>query len=235
MSKGPMGAGEMLRRQELLNSWAFAGTEVVVVDVPEGPASIESAYEELLSVPATLEGVMQAEKDGFDAVILGCFGDPGLEAARELVSIPVIGPGEASLLLAASLGHRFSVVTILDNVVAGQELQAYKAGVRDKLASVVATEIPVLDLMKDPARSRSRVMEVGRQAISRDRADTLMLGCMTMSFLDVADEVSAELGVPVINAGKAALKAAESLVSLGMAHSKRAFPTPPKFASSTNQ
>lgn len=235
MSKGPMGAGEMLRRQELLNSWAFAGTEVVVVDVPEGPASIESAYEELLSVPATLEGVMQAEKDGFDAVILGCFGDPGLEAARELVSIPVIGPGEASLLLAASLGHRFSVVTILDNVVAGQELQAYKAGVRDKLASVVATEIPVLDLMKDPARSRSRVIEVGRQAISRDRADTLMLGCMTMSFLDVADEVSAELGVPVINAGKAALKAAESLVSLGMAHSKRAFPTPPKFASSTNQ
>ncbi len=235
MSKGPMGAKELLRRQALLNSWAFHGTEVVVVDVPDGPASIESAYEELLSVPATLEGVMQAEKDGFDAVILGCFGDPGLEAARELVSIPVIGPGEASLLLAASLGHRFSVVTILDNVVAGQELQAYKAGVKDKLASVVATEIPVLDLMKDPAKSRARVIEVGRQAITQHRADTLMLGCMTMSFLDVADEVSAELGVPVINAGKAALKAAESLVSLGMAHSKRAFPTPPKFASSTNQ
>lgn len=229
MSKGPMGAAEVVRRQALLNSWAFPGTEVVVVDVPDGPASIESAYEELLSVPATLEGVMQAEKDGFDAVILGCFGDPGLEAARELVSIPVIGPGEASLLLAASLGHRFSVVTILDNVVAGQELQAYKAGVRDKLASVVATDIPVLDLMKDPARSRARVVEVGRQAISQHRADTLMLGCMTMSFLDVADEVSAELGVPVINAGKAALKAAESLVSLGLAHSKRAFPTPPKF------
>lgn len=235
MSKGPMGAKELLRRQELLNSWAFAGTEVTVVDVPDGPASIESAYEELLSVPATLEGVMKAEADGFDAVILGCFGDPGLEAARELARIPVIGPGETSLLLAASLGHRFSVVTILDNVVAGQELQAYKAGVRDKLASVVATQIPVLDLMKDPARSRARVIEVGREAITRDRADTLMLGCMTMSFLDVADEVSAELGVPVINAGKAALKAAESLVSLGMSHSKRAFPTPPKFASSTNQ
>lgn len=233
MSKGPMGAKELLRRQELLNSWAFPGTEVTVVDVSEGPASIESAYEEYLSVPATFDGVRKAEADGFDAVILGCFGDPGLEAVRELVNIPVIGPGEASLLLAASLGHRFSVVTILDNVVAGQELQAYKAGVRDKLASVVATQIPVLDLMKDPARSRARVIEVGRQAIERDRADTLMLGCMTMSFLDVADEVSAELGVPVINAGKAALKAAESLVSLGMSHSKRAFPTPPKFASST--
>lgn len=228
MSQGPMGLKEMQRREGLLNLWAFKGTEVTVVDVPDGPASIESSYEELLSVPATLEGVMQAEKDGYDAVILGCFGDPGLEAARELVKIPVIGPGESSLLLGASLGHRFAVITILDNVVAGQELQAYKAGVRRKLASVRATDIPVLDLMKDKAKSLKRVIEVGRQAVTEDRADTLMLGCMTMSFLDVADEISSALGVPVINAGMAALKAAESLVSLRLAHSKRAFPTPPK-------
>jgi allantoin racemase len=228
MSKGPMGAAEVRRREGLLNDWAFQGTEVKVVDVPDGPASIESSYEELLSVPATLEGIMQAEKDGFDAVIIGCFGDPGLEAARELVTMPVIGPGEASLLLAASLGHRFSVITILDSVIAAQELQAYKAGVRDKLASVRATDIPVLSLMKDRQATLKRVLEVGASAIKRDRADALIFGCMTMSFLGIAEEVSSTLGVPVINAGRAALKAAESLVSQGMSHSKKAFPTPPK-------
>jgi hypothetical protein len=42
MSKGPMGLAEMRRREALLNSWAFPGTEVTVVDVPDGPASIES-------------------------------------------------------------------------------------------------------------------------------------------------------------------------------------------------
>ena len=229
MSKGPMGAGEMERREELLNGWAFSKTEVRVVDVPEGPASIESSYEELMAVPATLEGVRQAERDGFDAVIIGCFGDPGLEAARELVRIPVVGPGEASLLLAASLGHRFTVVTILDNVIASQELQAYRAGVKDKLASVRSADIPVLSLMKDKAATVKRVLTVGRDAIERDRADTLVLGCMTMSFLGIAEEVSDALGVPVVNAGRAALKAAESLVSQGLGHSKRAFPTPPKF------
>lgn len=223
-----MGKKEMLRRQALLNQWAFGGTEVTVRDTTDGPFSIESAYDEALSVPATLVGIQQAETDGFDAVIIGCFGDPGLEAARELVQIPVIGPGEASLLLGASLGHRFSVVTILDNVIASQEIQAYRAGVRQKLASVVATDIPVLELMKDPSASMERVIEVGRQAIRRDRADTLMLGCLTMSFLDVAEQVSAVLGVPVINAAKAALKAAESQVSIGLAHSKVAFATPPK-------
>lgn len=230
MSQGPMGKQELLRRQELLNSWAFPGTTVSVVDVPEGPASIESSYEELMAVPATLEGVREAEKKGVDAVIIGCFGDPGLEAARELVTIPVVGPGETSLLLAAGLGHRFSVITILDNVVAAQELQAYKAGVSGKLASVRSADIPVLSLMNDKQATLKRVVEVGRDAVTHDRADVLVLGCMTMSFLGIAEQVSSELGVPVINAGRAALKASESLLSQSLSHSKKAFPTPPKFA-----
>jgi allantoin racemase len=219
----------MVRRQALMQQWAFVGTEVEVVDVPDGPASIESVYEELLAVPATFEGVLQAERDGFDAVIIGCFGDPGLEAARELVDMPVIGPGESSLLLAAGLGHRITVVTVLDSLIAASEQQAYRAGVLAKLASVCSAEIPVLSLMTDRAATVAAVLEVGRQAIRQDRADTLILGCMTMSFLGIAEEVSDELGVPVINAGRAALKAAESLVAQGLAHSKRAFQTPPKF------
>ena len=230
MSQGPMGNQELVRRQDLLCGWAFSGTDVTVTDVPEGPLSIESSYEELLAVPATLKGVQAAERDGFDAVIIGCFGDPGLEAARELTHMPVIGPGEASLLLAASLGHRFSVITILDNVVAAQELQAYKAGVRDKLASVRSTDIPVLSLMKNRDVTLCRVIEIGRQALEEDRADALVLGCMTLSFLGVAEAVSEVLGVPVVNAGRCALKAAESFVSQGLSHSKKAFPTPPKFA-----
>lgn len=228
MSRGPMGSDELQRRRSLLQGWAHSGTVVGIADVPDGPASIESSYEELMAVPATLDGIRRAEADGLDAVIIGCYGDPGLEAARELVSIPVIGPGESSMLLAASLGHRFSVITILDSVIASQELQAYKAGVRDKLASVRATDIPVLSLMKDRDATLRRVIEVGRRAVEEDRADALTLGCMTMSFLDVAEEVSAALGVPVINAGRTALKAAEMLVSMELSHSKRAFPTPPK-------
>lgn len=235
MSKGPMGIKEVVRREALLNEWAFAGTTVTVRDVPGGPASIESSYEELLAVPATLEGIQQAEKDGYEAVIIGCFGDPGLDAARELVSIPVIGPGESSLLLAASLGHRFSVVTILDSVIASQEHQAHKAGVLTKLASVRATDIPVLSLMKDKDATLRRVIEVGERAVKEDRADALILGCMTMSFLEIADEASQALGVPVINAGRTALKAAETLVSQGLSHSKRAFPLPPKLRAANPQ
>jgi allantoin racemase len=228
MSKGPMGMAEVKRRERLLNDWAFAGTEVRVLDVPTGPASIESAYEEMLAIPATLDLIMQCERDGYDAAIIGCFGDPGLEAARELVEMPVVGPCESAMLLAAGLGHRFSVLTIYDSLIAGQELLAVKAGVRAKLGSVRATNIPVLELMKDPATTRARLIEVAGACVTQDRADAILFGCMTMSFLDLAQEVSDAVGVPAVNAGKAALKQAEALVSMGLAHSKTAFPTPAK-------
>lgn len=228
MSKGPMGSSELDRRKGILQGIAFEGTQVEIQDVPDGPASIESAYDELMAVPATLRGIVEAERDGFDAVIIGCFGDPGLEAARELVDIPVIGPGEASLLAAAGLGHRFSVVTILDNVVASQEHQAHRAGVLGKLASVEAIGIPVLELMGDREATIAGVVAAGQRAIDRHRADTLMLGCMTLSFMGIGELVSAELGVPVLEANRVALKSAESLVSLGLSHSSRAYPRPPK-------
>jgi len=228
MSKGPMGLAEMRRREGLLNKWAFEGTEVTVVDVPEGPASIESAYEEALSVPATIDLIVKCEQDGYDAAIIGCFGDPGLEAARELVDIPVVGPCESSLLLAAGLGHKFSILTIFDSMAAGQELLAYRTGVRDKLASVRATGIPVLDLMKDPAATKERLIEVAGRCVREDRADAFLFGCMTMSFLDMGDEVAAAVGAPAVNAGKAALKHAEMLVSMGLSQSKTAYPKPAK-------
>ena len=130
MSKGPMGRAEMQRRETMMNTWAFDGTVVSVIDVPSGPISIESAYEEMLAIPPTLELIMQCESEGFDAAIIGCFVDPGIEAARELVSMPVVGPCESAMLLAAGFGHRFSVLTLLAHPIAGPAMLALHARVR---------------------------------------------------------------------------------------------------------
>jgi allantoin racemase len=71
----------------------------------------------------------------------------------------------------------------------------------------------------------------GRELVEQRGADTLVLGCMSMAFLDVTAELEAELGVPVVNPARSALKVAEALVGSGLRHSKRAYPLPPKFAS----
>jgi allantoin racemase len=228
LSRTELGPREVDRRRAVLQRLAAPGTDVDIVDVPNGPSSIESAYEEYLSVPGTLVHVQDAARKGYAGAIIGCFGDPGLDAARELVEMPVVGPAEASMLLACTLGHRFSVVTVLESVVPSLRLLAHRVGVSEKLASVRAVDIPVLELAKDRERSINRMIALGRRAVAEDGADTLALGCMSMGFLEAHQIIASEVGVPVVNPVYAALKMLEALLGAGLRHSKRAYPLPPK-------
>lgn len=213
-------------REGALQAFVGPGTTVEARPHGNGPRSIESMWEEYLSVPGLLESVVELEREGFDAVVPGCFGDPGIDGARELVTIPVLGPGATSMVVAANIGHRFSIVTVLENVVRPLENLALLTGVAPKLASVRQIGIPVLELNSDPDATFSRLIDVSREVIEHDRADVLILGCGTLSFR--AAELQEAVGVPVINPLQVTLKMAELLVSSGLSHSKRSYPVPPK-------
>jgi allantoin racemase len=223
------GPEELDRRREHLQSWAAPGVEVGIAENNDGPGSIESGYEEYRSIPGSFEVAAQAEAEGYDAQILGCFGDPGLDGFREILTTPMVGPCEASMHVACQLGHKFGIVTVLDSIVAPLHKLARIAGLDSRVATVVAVDIPVLELHDG---SYDTVLGGCRTALAAG-ADTLILGCMSMAFLGVAEQLSEELGVPVINPARAALKSAELLVSSGLTHSKRAFPVPPKVAAGT--
>jgi allantoin racemase len=218
------GVGELDRRRGLLQSWAAPHVEVGIAENAAGAPSIESAYEEYISIPGALEAAVAAERDGYDAVILGCFGDPGLDGFRELLSIPVVGPCEAGMHVAAMLGSSFGIVTVLDSVVGPLKKLVRSAGLESRAAAVIACDVPVLELEPE---SYDRILATCRTAVAAG-ADALVLGCMSMSFLGVAERLSADLGLPVVNPARTALKTAELLVGSGLAHSKRAFPVPPK-------
>jgi allantoin racemase len=115
-------------------------------------------------------------------------------------------------------------------VVAAQYRQIRNVGVGEKLASVRVVGIPVLELHANRERAIEATVAQGRKAIQEDRADTLIVGCMTMGFLEIAEAAGAILGVPFINPARAALKFAEALAGAGLKHSKRAYMTPPKLA-----
>ncbi len=212
----------------MLQSWALRDTEVHITDIEQGPPSIESAWEEYLSVPETVEKAVQAEKVGYDGVILGCFGDPGLDALREMVTIPVVGPGEASMHVASMLANRFSVVTVMDSVVPSLEKLARISGMDRKLASVRSVNIPVLELRDEAARTAARIIEEGQRAMTEDRAGAVILGCMSMAFMGISDKVQEALGIPVVNPAWVSLKILEGLVSCRLSHSKKAYPFPSK-------
>jgi allantoin racemase len=228
MSKGRLGPQELVRRQSILQKHAGPQTEVLVRDAESGPASIESLYEEYLSIPGTMHAVIEAERDGIDAVILGCFGDPGIDGARELATIPIIGPCEASLHMAAMLGYRSSIITVLDSVEPIVNKVLHHTGLGSRFASVRVIQTSVLDIAGQRDVIFKRLCDAGKRAIEEDRADTLILGCMSLAFQELSRELGEALGVPVISPAEAALKVAESLVSLGLSHSKKAYATPIK-------
>ena len=89
-----VGPQEVARRQKVLQSHAAAGTEVVAEPTAKGPAAIESAHDAGLVVPELIRLAPLAEKRGCSAIVIGCYSDPGLDALRELLTIPVIGPAD---------------------------------------------------------------------------------------------------------------------------------------------
>jgi allantoin racemase len=210
---------------------ARSDTELSVALLDKGPASIESRYDEGVAVPGVVRQVVQAEKDGVDAVIIDCMADPGLEAAREMVSIPVIGPGETAMHVAAMLGHRFSVVTVLDSAAPMFEARAARLGVAERLASVRAVNIPVLEL-GDTERVVKALTEESVSAVRDDGAHLIVFGCTGM--IGLADDVKKGLenqgiaDVPVIDPPMLAVKVAEAFADMGLAHSKRTYPAPPE-------
>jgi allantoin racemase len=202
-------------------------TELTVVCALRGPETIESAYDEAYAIPPTLELVKKANVEGYDAVILACFSDPGLDAAREVSDIPVLGIEESSLHMAAMLGARFSVMTPRRQRIPFREEHVHVRGLSHFLASVRSLDLSVADTDRDPELTKRRVLEVARLAADEDGAEVIILGCAGMA--GYAPEIEAKLGVKVLDPSAVALKLAEAMVDLKLAHCKRAlYATPPK-------
>lgn len=227
----PKSPEEVERRRNLLQKWAAPGTTIEMAYAKEGPASIESMYEEYLAISGYAKNMVRLESEGFDAAIVGCAGDPGIDAYRELcTNMLVVGPGMSSFHAAALLGRKFTLLTVADSMIVSSYELIHKSGLASKVASVRAVNIPVLELALNREETLEKLVGIGREAIDRDFADVLVLGCMSMAFLQVAEEMQKLLGIPVINPAKAALKLAESLASCGLKQSKAASYVPPKLS-----
>ncbi|KAL9931403.1 hypothetical protein V8E36_009689 [Tilletia maclaganii] len=222
--------------RELKDIGPLTGPEVKISMnyLDKGPQSIENQIDEALAVPAVIKRAIEAEADGVDAIIIDCFGDPGLKAAREAVNINVFGAGQAAIAQATMLGDRFSVLNVLDSVVPMLNDKAKLYGYDSKLASIRVVDVPVLELVRRIDEVKVALSEQAIQAVERDKADTIVLGCS--SFLGCADAVKQALIarkhlVPVVDPTPTAICQAVAAVLTGLAHSKKTYASPRRKAS----
>lgn len=205
--------------------------EVTHSTLERGPASIESEFDEALAIPDTIRCAIEAERAGADAIIIDCMGDPGIASCREAVSIPVLGPCQTSLHVAAMLGHRFSFITVLDRLRGMLDHIVAGYGLTGSYAAFEAVNVPVLDICHDVEKLGNLLAEKAIKTVREDHAGAIVLGCT--GFMGLAEVIRAklleeELDVPVIDAIPLTIRVADSLVKCGLSHSKYVYPKPDK-------
>lgn len=187
------------------------GVPIKCLTLQEGPEAIESQRDADLTIAPmlALAREFEGEARGF---VVACFGDPGLHALRDAMSVPVLGIQESAVMMALTLGQRFGVISILPASIP-RHMRAYGAmGVMDRLAGDRAIGLGVAELGQE-GRTREAMAICGRRLRERDGADVLIMGCAGMAGYRAGLEEAT--GLPVVEPCQAAVTMALGQIALG--------------------
>ena len=192
------------------------------------PKNYISETDMVLADIGILEVGIKAQKEGFSAVCVDTMSDSGVSALRSCLDIPVIGPGQTSMLCAMMMGNKFSIVTMWKSWFHLYNRTIKRLGLKDHVASIKSIDVNP-DNQSLLAGKEEEIfpllLDAAQSAVEEDGADVIILGSTTMhqshSFL------KKNLNVPVINPGPLTYKMAETMIGAGLAHSKTAYPGSP--------
>jgi allantoin racemase len=214
---------DLAAKRDSLKAILRPDTQLDMFAASSGVPYIESSVEFYLSEAAVARKCVELAQLGYDAIAGTAFLDNGLDGARELVDIPVVGPAKTSLYLAASLANRFAVIMAHGDLSKHVWAFAKVIGVADRIVAVPTLSCTVTDFLRDEGRAVDMAVDMGKRLMDEHGAEALVLGCGATSGL--GPQLSKALGIPVVDPGRTAVKFAEFLVDLGLSHSKRAYPT----------
>ena len=219
---------DLIKKAQLLKTAASPDTEIVVECQTDTTVCVDSNVDVVITGPEALLKAQKAEDDGFDAVCLYCGSDPGYDAMRELLHIPVIGAAHAAFAMASCLGYQYSFITTSARRIPQKREFARTCCDISRLASIRAIEHDMSGGHDGPeARVNTIKMlsEVAKQCAEEDGADVVILGCL--SFAGMGAEISKRSGVTIVDPAFAVITMAEAVVRQGISHSKIAYPDIP--------
>ena len=199
---------------------------------------VEGDYEADLAGVLNPRMALEAQQEGFDAIIINCYNEPGANATKEVCDIPVVTSPGASMAIASILGNKFSIIVALGG---GKGKQAggmgrtalmdvvRHYGFEQKLASIRAIDLPPpafnenLATEQDLEQLRKAVLDEAIAAINEDGADVII----SYGGPKVNEYVQEKMpDVPIVDSHGCTVIMAEVLVRLGLRQSKKAYPKP---------
>ncbi len=195
------------------------GADVHVIDLPDGPRDLEYFVDDHAAVGQMLEILPgYVARHGIGAVSVGCFYDPGLWELREALDVPVVGIGEASLILAGVVASRLAILVGSWKWVPKMEENVRALGLAHRVCAWRSIDRSVQAMQDDPEDSHQTVRREALAARDDDHAEAVILGCGALA--GMAERLQGELGIPVIDPAAAGVLLATALASLGLRTSK---------------
>lgn len=202
------------------------GTDITVMTAAFGVAYIETRAEALVGGYAAMQ-IAAEHYQQFDAVIIAAFGDPGLEAIRELLPCPVIGLTEAALASASLYGGQYSIIAISDRIKSWYRETVFAQGFIQRLASIRTLCDPLDDIARVQQDQGARLIELANLAIDKDGADSLIMAGAPLAGL--ARDLTDQIPVPVLDGVTCAIRQAELQVKANNAlRTKGSYSIPPE-------
>jgi allantoin racemase len=227
MGEYPQEEGE--RRRQAVLKCASPGTEIgfAVIKATFFRRS-NSQVNSLSAGPLVAEVAIKAESDGYDAVVPFGTLDAGVELARNLVRIPVVGAGQSVMHLGVQLSNRLGIIAYEEKSIAFMRKQMHAWRVTDSVVGMRSVQIPLPESTKNRDAMRARFIQVGRDLVDNCAAEIIVPMGVTMVPVQYSpQEFEKELGVPVMDALKTSIQTAEMLVRMGLTHSVKTYPRPP--------
>jgi len=224
---GELDQAELDRRIAHINKFVSSATKVKGFLFKGDPRGIKNGGDVSLLANETMKLTIDAEKQGFDGVVIHGICDFGIEAARGAVDIPVVGLGSATFHLACQLADRFGVVTKSEATIPEFSRRIQLMGCFDRITSMRPLNIPELELRKQSKKLRDRFIEIARYQIETEGAELIIAGYSAiLSALEEGEreKMEKELDVPVLDGVPIAIKTAEMLIELKLFHSHKTYP-----------
>jgi allantoin racemase len=178
---------ELEHRRTLLQRHLPPGCVADADSVSGGPEFLDRGSHFADAGRAAVEYFSGLGSTAWDVVIWAGAIDPALSEIRSVSPVPVVGPGEASMFVAAVIGKPLTVVTVDEHAVRNTHTMLDGLVVKPPIASVRSMDVPVRRIMSDREGARRALHREIQAAVDEDGAAAVYLGAMTLGTLGVDD------------------------------------------------
>jgi Asp/Glu/hydantoin racemase len=184
------------------------GHRIRCMELENAPAGIETDDHVSEVIPLLVDATANARAD---AIVIGCFSDPGVARVRAAAHVPVVGIAEAAYLAALGLGDRFGIVSLGPSSITRHRRYLEALKLDGRLAGDRSLDMTIVELVA--SNVVERVARIGTTLRDEDGADAIILGCAGLGTYRTA--LQTELGLPIIDPVQAGVALACTHADLG--------------------